>query len=148
MSVRSQCSPQLTLTLPRRVRSPDRHSKNLLTLSLTLTLILTTKHQTPTLTVTTKHLILTLTLTLTIYLTNYTNYISNPYPNPNQRPPFLKNRYLTLTLTTTSKSPPSITVSMLHSLPSSHSPDADPLPPPSATLPYSAHLYPRLRKST
>ena len=31
---------------------------------------------------------------------------------------------------------------MLHSLPSSHSPDADPLPPPSATLPYSTHVCP------
>ena len=34
---------------------------------------------------------------------------------------------------------PSISVSVLHSLPSSHSRDAHPLPPPSATLPYTQH---------
>ena len=37
----------------------------------------------------------------------------------------------------TSNSPLTITVSMLHSLPSSHSPDAAPLPPPSTTPPYA-----------
>ena len=57
---------------------------------------------------------------------------------------------LTHTLTlTTSTSPPSIIVSMLHSLLFNHSPDGTPLPPPSAALPYTQHpLYvPWFRKT-
>ena len=47
------------------------------------------------------------------------------------------------------KSLPSITAIMLHTLPSSHSPDAAPLPPPSATLPYTQHPFrsPSYRKT-
>ena len=53
-----------------------------------------------------------------------------PNPNPNH------------------KSPPSITVSMMHSLPSTTAQMQIhlPLPPPSTMLPYSTHLCPRVTK--
>ena len=49
------------------------------------------------------------------------------------------NGHVTNSLLTPTLTPPTITISMLHTLPSSCNPDVDRLPPPSETLPYAQH---------